>query len=130
MDDQRVEARPPLRRENPRDRGLITCVAAEPVHRLGRERDELARAYQTRGAGDIGVARGNEICRHGTELKRISTGLMRQCRPLTPTLSPGPRGEGGTRPMEFTGRGRVRGGHGASRPDRNLLWTTARAPAA
>src|SRR6266853_619307 len=46
-------------------------------------------------------------------LERISIRLIRRCRPLTPTLSPRPRGEGGTRAK----RGRVRGRHGVSRHD-------------
>ena len=62
MHDQRVRARPPLDREDARDRVVARRVGAEPVHGLGRERDQPAAADHVRGARDIGAA----ARRHGT----------------------------------------------------------------
>ncbi len=72
MHDQRVEARPALRGEDPRDRRLARRIAAEPVHRLGRERDELASAQPPRGAFNRIVARRYDFGCHDGQL---STGL-------------------------------------------------------
>ena len=52
MDDQRVEARPALSRENLGDGALVGRIAAEPIDGLGREGDEPAGAQQRGGAGD------------------------------------------------------------------------------
>ena len=52
MHDQRVEARPALGGEDAGDGALVGRVGAEPVDRLGRERDELSAAQQRGGAGD------------------------------------------------------------------------------
>ena len=44
MDDQRVEARPALGREDRGDRVLVHGVGAEPIYRLGREGHQLSGA--------------------------------------------------------------------------------------
>ena len=52
MHDERVEARPGLGSEYSGD-GMVVCrIAAEPIHGLGRERDEPPGAQQCGGAGD------------------------------------------------------------------------------
>ena len=58
MHDQRVEARALLRREDRRDRCLVERVRAEPVDRLGRERDEPALAQQPGRFGDGALTGG------------------------------------------------------------------------
>ena len=58
MRDQRIEARPALRRIEPRDRLAVRRVCAEPVDRLGRKRDEPALGKHARCRRDrvvIGV---------------------------------------------------------------------------
>ena len=52
MHDQRVEARPALGGEDRGDGTLVRRIAAEPIHGLGRERDEPPGAQQRGGAGD------------------------------------------------------------------------------
>ncbi len=42
MHDQRIEARAALCLENPRDRLSLRGIRAEPIHRLGGERDKSA----------------------------------------------------------------------------------------
>jgi hypothetical protein len=42
MHDQRIGERPSLGHEDLLDGGIVERVGAEAVHRLGRERDELA----------------------------------------------------------------------------------------
>ena len=52
MHDQRVEAGPGLGGEYSGDGMLVCRIAAEPIHGLGRERDEPPGAQQRGGAGD------------------------------------------------------------------------------
>ena len=52
MHDQRVEARPSLGCEDTSDGTVVCRIAAEPIHGLGRERDELPRAQECARAGD------------------------------------------------------------------------------
>jgi len=42
MNDQRVEARPPLCRENLGNGGFVGRIAAEPIDGLGGESDEMS----------------------------------------------------------------------------------------
>ncbi len=51
MHDQRIESRPALGFENRRHGAVAGGVGAEPVNRLGRERDQPARAQDSRGLG-------------------------------------------------------------------------------
>ena len=60
MQDQRVEARPPLGGEDRGDGPLVGCVGAEPIDRLGRKGDELSRAQQPGGALDRGCGSGDD----------------------------------------------------------------------
>ena len=50
--DQRIERRPALGGVEPRDRLAVGRVGAEPVDRLGRERDQPAGREAARGLGD------------------------------------------------------------------------------
>jgi hypothetical protein len=52
MHDQRVEARPGLGREYRGDGTVVSRIAAEPIHGLGRERDEPPGTQQCGSAGD------------------------------------------------------------------------------
>ena len=67
MHDQRVEARPALRLEDPRDRHVRARVAAKAIDRLGRKGDKLALAQQRGGGGKaVGIgAKGSGFHRHG-----------------------------------------------------------------
>jgi hypothetical protein len=52
VNDHGVSGRPPLQRVDLGNRVRVRSVRAEPVHRLGRERDDLAGAQQLDGARD------------------------------------------------------------------------------
>ena len=52
MDDQRIEARPSLGREDLGDGPVLRRVGAEPVDGLGREGDKLAFDQGLGGMGD------------------------------------------------------------------------------
>src|SRR6185437_3103063 len=67
MDDERVELRPLLRRENPGDGLVVGGVGAEAIDGLGRERDKLARAQQLGRAVEIG---GGETLGHRSLTRR------------------------------------------------------------
>ncbi len=88
MHDQRVEARPALRREDFGDGAIIRRIAAEAVNRLGWKGDEAAGAQQCRGAGDCRrVSRRNRRGhrRHSPPGRRRlanSRNLSRLCRRL------------------------------------------------
>ncbi|CAM5763671.1 hypothetical protein LMIY3S_00890 [Labrys miyagiensis] len=54
MGDQRIEARPPLRRVYAGDRTAIGGVRPQAVDRLGRKGDEASLRQEARGFGDGG----------------------------------------------------------------------------
>ncbi len=56
MDDQRVEARPPLGEENAPDGGRIGSIGGKPVDRLGRHRHQFATLERRDGGVKAGLA--------------------------------------------------------------------------
>jgi len=54
MDDQRIEARPGLRLEDPCHGPVVRRIGPEPVDRLGRKGDQPTLAQKVRGAGQPG----------------------------------------------------------------------------
>jgi hypothetical protein len=81
MDDHRVSGRPPLQRVDPCDRVHVRGVRAEPVHRLGREGDDLTGAQQLGGARDARLVGGDDVDRRGRRRRdRRDFGLRRRLR--------------------------------------------------
>jgi hypothetical protein len=64
MHDQRVEAGPRLGCEYSGDGKVVCRIAAEPIHGLGRERDEPPGAQQCGGAGDRRRAGCGNVSHH------------------------------------------------------------------
>src|SRR5207244_7483880 len=81
---------------------VVTCFLQPEAGMRG----DLVTGVQTCALPILAAADKDEILSDRNGLSHGSP-LMRRCPPLTPTLSPCPRGEGGTRAK----RGRVRGGH-------------------
>jgi len=61
MGDQRVERRPSLGLVEPRDGGWIIGIGAEPIDRLGRERDQAAIGEATRRGREGDLVHGQNL---------------------------------------------------------------------
>ena len=83
MDDQRVEARPSLGREDRGDGALVGRVGAEPIDGLGRKGDERPVAQQPRGARDRRADAGTILAVIGATLARGPVGATPAWKPAT-----------------------------------------------
>src|SRR6185437_16693954 len=80
MADQRVEARPPLGREDRGDGTVVGGVAAQPVDRLGRKGDERAASQQPCRLGDVLGSGGKFDGRQGGSARGGSPCIPSPCR--------------------------------------------------